>query len=61
MPYIFEPYHRGQNTDKNRLGGLGLGLVLSKMFVELHGGQIWLRSAVGKGSTFNFKIPYNKL
>jgi two-component system, sensor histidine kinase len=61
LPYIFEPYHRGQNTDKNRLGGLGLGLVLSKMFVELHGGQIWLKSAVGKGSTFNFKIPYSKL
>jgi PAS domain S-box-containing protein len=60
LPYIFQPYHRGQNTDKNRLGGLGLGLVLSKMFVELHGGQIWLKSAVGKGSTFNFKIPYNK-
>ena len=61
LPYIFEPYHRGQNTDKKRLGGLGLGLVLSKMFVELHGGQIWLKSAVGKGSTFNFKIPYSKL
>ena len=61
LPYIFEPYHRGQKTDKNRLGGLGLGLVLSKMFVELHGGQIWLKSAVGKGSTFNFKIPYSKL
>jgi PAS domain S-box-containing protein len=61
LPYIFEPYHRGQNTDKKRLGGLGLGLVLSKMIVELHGGQIWLKSAVDKGSTFNFKIPYNKL
>jgi len=61
LPYIFQPYHRGQNTDKNRLGGLGLGLVLSKMIVELHGGQIWLKSAVGKGTTFNFKIPYNKL
>ena len=60
LPYIFQPYHRGQNTDKNRLGGLGLGLVLSKMIVELHGGQIWLKSAVGKGATFNFKIPYNK-
>ncbi|XUX00927.1 MAG: PAS domain S-box protein [Dehalogenimonas sp.] len=60
LPYIFEPYHRGQNTDKKRLGGLGLGLALSKMFVELHGGQIWLKSAHGKGSTFNFKIPYSK-
>jgi len=60
LPYIFQPYHRGRNTDKNRLGGLGLGLVLSKMIVELHGGQIWLKSAVGKGSTFSFKIPYTK-
>ncbi|WP_076003712.1 PAS domain-containing sensor histidine kinase [Dehalogenimonas formicexedens] len=60
LPHIFEAYHRGQNTDKKRLGGLGLGLALAKMFVELHGGQIWLKSAIGKGSTFYFKVPCSK-
>lgn len=53
---IFEPYHRTQR-DKERLSGLGLGLSLSKTFVELHGGQIWVKSKVGKGSTFGFSLP----
>lgn len=60
LPFIFQPYHRGQNSDRKRLGGLGLGLALAKMIVELHGGQIWLKSAVGKGSTFHFKVPFKK-
>jgi signal transduction histidine kinase/HAMP domain-containing protein len=37
--------------------GLGLGLALSKEFVEMHGGQMWATSEVGKGSTFTFSIP----
>ncbi|AKG53847.1 hypothetical protein DGWBC_1194 [Dehalogenimonas sp. WBC-2] len=60
LPYLFQPYHLGQKSEKSRLSGLGLGLVLSRMIVELHGGQIWLKSAKGKGSTFSFKIPYTK-
>ncbi|MCH8864802.1 MAG: PAS domain S-box protein [Chloroflexi bacterium] len=53
---IFEPYHRTQR-DKERLSGLGLGLSLSKTFVELHGGRIWVKSKPGKGSTFGFSLP----
>ena len=53
---IFEPYHRTER-DKERLSGLGLGLSLSKTFVELHGGRIWVTSKPGEGSTFGFSLP----
>lgn len=53
---LFNPYDRVED-DRERLSGLGLGLALCKTFVELHGGQIWLKSAPGKGSTFSFSLP----
>jgi len=53
---LFEPYHRIE-SEVGHLSGLGLGLSLSKMLVELHGGKIWVKSQKGKGSTFGFSIP----
>ncbi len=53
---IFEPYFR-RTSDRERLSGLGLGLALSRFFVELHGGKIWAESEPGKGSIFRFTIP----
>lgn len=53
---LFQPYHRSR-TDRQKLGGLGLGLALCKTLVELHGGQIWVNSHLGEGSVFTFTLP----
>jgi signal transduction histidine kinase len=53
---LFTRYYRGEG-DRERFSGLGLGLALCKTLVELHKGQIWVRSQPGKGSTFGFSVP----
>jgi len=54
--HMFEPYHRTEVAGE-RLSGLGLGLTLCKTLVSLHGGQIWVKSHVGEGSSFSFSLP----
>lgn len=57
---IFTPYYkRGNQNHLDNLGGLGIGLSLSKMLVELHGGRIWAESEKGKGCTMRFTLPIN--
>jgi PAS domain S-box-containing protein len=53
---LFEPYYRVE-SDRQILNGLGLGLALCKTLVNLHGGQIWVDSRPGQGSTFYFSLP----
>jgi len=55
---VFERFIQADITDKMARQGAGLGLSISKAFVELLGGKIWVSSEEGKGSTFYFTLPY---
>ncbi len=57
MGRIFERFEQGGTGNGRRPEGAGLGLALSKEFVEMHGGQMWVESEWGKGSTFTFSLP----
>ncbi|WP_282125094.1 GAF domain-containing sensor histidine kinase [Marinifilum flexuosum] len=54
---IFNRFTQTNETISELYGGIGLGLSISKAFVELLGGKIWLKSEVGKGSNFYFTLP----
>jgi signal transduction histidine kinase len=54
--HIFKPYYRVEDTSSPN-DGMGIGLTLCKMLVNLQGGDIWFQSEKGRGSTFYFTLP----
>ncbi len=58
---LFRPFHQVDGSIRRRYGGSGLGLSISKRFVEMHGGRIWVQSQEGKGTTFYFRLPISEI
>jgi PAS domain S-box-containing protein len=56
---VFERFIQADIADKMARQGAGLGLSISKAYVKMLGGQIWVESKVAKGSTFFFTLPFN--
>lgn len=54
---LFQPFQQLSSTIRQQYGGSGLGLNISKRFIELHGGDIWADSTPGVGTTFSFRLP----
>ena len=54
---VFEEFYQAGGDSSRKREGTGLGLALAKRYIELHGGHIQVRSAIGHGSTFTFSLP----
>ena len=60
LPKLFQRFYRGDPARESRTDGqrnAGLGLAIAKGFIEAHGGEIWVDSAPGEGTTFHITIP----
>ena len=55
--YLSKVFERFFKVPGSKVGGTGLGLAISKEFIEAQGGQVWVKSEIGSGSTFGFSLP----
>jgi signal transduction histidine kinase len=58
---IFNPFQQEDTSTSRKYGGTGLGLCLTKKFLELHKGGIWVESQVGNGSIFTYILPFSSV
>ena len=54
---LFSKFFRAQNRATQEVAGTGLGLAITRSLIELHGGEVWVQSEPGTGSTFSFTLP----
>ncbi|MEH1874065.1 sensor histidine kinase [Nostoc sp.] len=57
IKHIFQPFHRARNA--TNIPGMGLGMSIVKQTVDLHGGEIFVESAIGAGTTFTVTVPFS--